>query len=80
MRPSSPRKGLTLTPTTEQEAIMAAPVARGECVLIHAYAGTGKTTTLQLLANAHPSKRILYVCFNRETAEQARKRFPRNAD
>lgn len=59
---------------------MAAPVARGECVLIHAYAGTGKTTTLQLLANAHPSKRILYVCFNRETAEQARKRFPQNAD
>ncbi len=69
-----------LRPTDEQETIIRTELRAGECALINAYAGTGKTTTLELLANALPDKRILYICFNRETAVQAKARFPRNTE
>lgn len=67
-------------PTDEQEVIIRTELRPGDCTLINAYAGTGKTTTLELLAKANPTKRILYICFNRETALQAKARFPSNAD
>lgn len=46
-----------------------------EGLRIDAYAGTGKTTTLQLLAASTP-KRALYLAFNRSIALQAQGRFP----
>jgi len=66
--------------TDEQTAILRTELKANQCLLINAYAGTGKTTTLELLANALPDKRILYICFNRETAGQAKGRFPRNTE
>ncbi len=45
-----------------------------EGLRIDAYAGTGKTTTLQLLA-ANTPKRALYLAFNRSIALQAQGRF-----
>lgn len=66
--------------TEEQEAIIRTKLKAGECAAINAYAGTGKTTTLQVYAETNPDKRILYLCFNRETALQAKKRFPKNAE
>ena len=42
---------------------------------VDAYAGTGKTTTLGLLARSKPG-RALYLAFNRSIARDARLRFP----
>ena len=42
---------------------------------IDAYAGTGKTTTLRLLAAKKPG-RALYLAFNRSIAAEAQQRFP----
>jgi hypothetical protein len=62
-------------PIAEQEAARDLFQKR-EGLRIDAYAGTGKTTTLQLLADSS-SQRGLYLAFNRSIAEEARKRFPR---
>lgn len=66
--------------TEEQETIIRTKLKAGECAVINAYAGTGKTTTLQAYAEANPDERILYVCSNSETASQAKKRFPKNTE
>lgn len=47
---------------------------------ISAFAGTGKTTTLLGIANAVPKKKGLYLAFNKEIAEEARKKFPSNVE
>lgn len=47
----------------------------GDGLRIDAYAGTGKTTTLRLLAES-TSKRGLYLAFNRSIAAEAAARFP----
>ncbi|MEI7590333.1 MAG: UvrD-helicase domain-containing protein [Deltaproteobacteria bacterium] len=47
---------------------------------ISALAGTGKTTTLYGIANYVPSKRGLYLAFNKEIAEYARKKFNQNVE
>lgn len=43
-----------------------------------AFAGTGKTSTLELLARRFPQLRFLYIAFNRATADEAKGRFPSN--
>lgn len=45
-------------------------------MLLNAYAGTGKTSTLELYARAFPQLRFLYLCFNRDNAREAQQRFP----
>ncbi|KWD85124.1 ATP-binding domain-containing protein [Burkholderia ubonensis] len=65
----------TFKPTAEQHAILDA-VARGGDVKIKAYAGAGKTSTLGLVADRLAGKRGTYLAFNREIADQARRRFP----
>lgn len=42
-----------------------------------AVAGAGKTSTLELLANADTSRRALYLAFNREIRDEAHRRFPK---
>lgn len=64
-------------PTPEQQAALAA-FATGSALVLEAGAGTGKTSTLQFLANAAPTRRGLYVAFNTAIANEARKKFPRN--
>jgi F-box protein 18 (helicase) len=66
-----------MTPTDEQKAILK---ATGRVVRINARAGTGKTTTLSMLAKKHRDKRILYLVFNRKAREEAQKTFPSNAN
>ena len=53
-----------LAPTAEQEAILAA-VRTGGNVAIPALAGTGKTTTLKLIALQNPAMRWLYIAYNK---------------
>jgi F-box protein, helicase, 18 len=64
-------------PTEEQQAILD---ATGRVLLINARAGTGKTTTLRMIASAHPDKKVLYLVFNRKAREEAEGKFPRNVE
>ncbi|AZC24809.1 UvrD-helicase domain-containing protein [Pseudomonas sessilinigenes] len=47
-------------------------------IVVKAFAGTGKTTTLVGFAKANPQLRILYLCYNKSVEIAARGRFPRN--
>jgi len=64
----------SLTPSAEQSAIIERSVA-GDSLRILAFAGTGKTTTLEFIAEALPGKRITYLVFNRSQATIAQQRF-----
>jgi hypothetical protein len=66
-----------IRPTDEQHAIVDAVAGRGT-LKIKAYAGAGKTSTLQLVADRLAPRRGIYLAFNREIAEHARRRFPVN--
>ncbi|MET0963020.1 MAG: UvrD-helicase domain-containing protein [Noviherbaspirillum sp.] len=61
--------------TDEQRAVVesAAPD-----LVVNAYAGTGKTTTLRAYAAARPQQRMLYLAFNKVTASEAARSFPAN--
>lgn len=64
-------------PTAEQQAILEA-AACGERVAISAGAGSGKTSTLQMIASARPKTSMLYLAYNKAIQLDAQKRFPAN--
>jgi N12 class adenine-specific DNA methylase len=66
-------------PTPQQQEIKDA-VAAGHDVAVFALAGTGKTTTLRMLAHALPDLRIVYIAFNRSIADEAQASFPSHVD
>ncbi len=70
----------SLKPTDEQAAVISSDLSPETLLIINAYAGTGKTASLQLLASESPKKTFVYLCFNRETALKARRRFPNNTE
>lgn len=47
-------------------------------LLVNAFAGTGKTSTLVEFAKARPNKNFIYLAFNRSVKEDAIKKFPKN--
>jgi len=61
-------------PTDEQE-LAQAYFRTGGSLKINAYAGSGKTSTLQFLANETP-KRGQYIAFNKSIVTDARDKFP----
>jgi superfamily I DNA/RNA helicase len=61
-------------PTDEQQLIIDA-ARGGDHLVIQAGAGTGKTSTLEMTSNAMTDRSILYVAFNKTTADDAAKRF-----
>lgn len=65
-------------PTAQQEAILDA-FMDAKPMIVQAGAGTGKTTTLQMLAESTDDIG-LYVAFNRSVAQEARGRFPNTVD
>ncbi|MFE9650549.1 UvrD-helicase domain-containing protein [Streptomyces sp. NPDC006365] len=65
-----------MNPTDEQQAAADAFHA-GEHLALQAGAGTGKTTTLALLAHA-TQRRGRYLAYNRAIAQDATARFPKN--
>jgi N12 class adenine-specific DNA methylase/predicted RNA methylase len=71
------RPATTLPPTEQQQRILDAAAA-GKAVAVQALAGTGKTSTLLMLAAARPGARIVYVAFNRSIADEAARKFGRN--
>jgi len=60
--------------TEEQSAILAAAKASSSNLMISALAGTGKTSTLELLERAVPRGPILYLVFGKKNADDAAKR------
>ena len=66
-----------MKPTEEQQAILD---STGRVLLINARAGTGKTTTLQMIASANPDLKILYLVYNRKAKDEADGKFPNNVE
>lgn len=66
---------MTYTPTAEQTSIVDA-FGTGTDLCIEAGAGTGKTSTLKLLAKATPRRAGVYLAFNKAIASDAAKSFP----
>ncbi len=65
----------TVTPSAQQSAIVEA-ARRGESLRVLAFAGTGKTTTLEMVARALPADlRALYIVFNKSQQILAQQRF-----
>ena len=69
-----------MTPTPEQEAIVAFARTRDDNLLISALAGTGKTSTLILLAKALSTTRILALAFNKRIADEMKDKLPLNCE
>lgn len=69
----------TYKPTSEQDAAITL-AQQGNSLKIMAYAGSGKTTTLQLISHALPQKKGLYLAFNKAIATHAAGRFTSNVD
>lgn len=66
-----------LKPTTEQQAAIEA-FSQRRTLVIEAGAGTGKTSTLKLLATERPKEHGIYLAFNRTIADSAKASFPEN--
>lgn len=68
---------MPFTPTSEQQAALEA-FRTGDEVTIEAGAGTGKTSTLKLLAADAPRRRGIYFAYNKAIAKAAAASFPRS--
>lgn len=68
---------MSRNPTPEQSAIIEAAGASAS-LMVNALAGTGKTTTLTMLAQALPAEPILALAFNKKIKEELEKKFPSN--
>ena len=69
---------MQLTPTQEQQDILNA-FKEHKVMKVNAVAGSGKSSTLRLLAQEH-TQPSLYVCFNKQNAVEASKSFPSHTD
>jgi hypothetical protein len=63
-------------PTSEQQAIIDAAKGRPESIMIDAYAGCAKTTTIEMCARALPVRPSLYVVFAVKNKKEAEGRMP----
>jgi len=60
--------------TDEQLAILSAATETSDNLMLNALAGTGKTSTLELVERAVKAKPILYLVFNKKNADEATER------
>ena len=67
-----------LNPTDEQQQVID-QFKRGDSLKINAYAGTGKTSTLELLAHS-TAKRGQYIAFNKSIVQEATEKFPNSVN
>lgn len=61
--------------TNEQRRIVNIEPRPGNVVMVQAYAGTGKTTTLFRYAQRWPDRKMLYLAYNKALADESAKRF-----
>jgi hypothetical protein len=69
---------VNVNPTEEQQVALS-KFHSGRDLKVSAFAGTGKTTTLSLLAKSRRAKGA-YLAFNRSIADESRDKFPREVD
>src|SRR5882762_7005193 len=62
-------------PTEEQEAILAKVRSSEANLVINALAGTGKTTTLEMVQTTSKRQPVLYLAFNSKVAKEAEEKF-----
>jgi hypothetical protein len=78
-----PYAGEPFPPTPQQREVVDA-VLTGDDVVVRALAGTGKTSTLQLIARRlkreKPRQRIVYVAFNKSIQLEAQSKMPDNVE
>ena len=69
-----------MNPTPEQTAAVtsAKNLCPEEVLILIAFAGAAKTTTLGLTAKALPAAKFLYLAFNKAIAQEAKSKFPAN--
>lgn len=65
-----------LPPTEEQATIIEAVRTESANLMVNALAGTGKTTTLEMIQAASKKQPVLCLAFNRRIADEMEKRFP----
>lgn len=65
-------------PTEEQQAILDAVSSSKGDIKVAALAGTGKSTTLRMIAERNPRTRFLYLAYNKSVATEAEEKFPDN--
>lgn len=63
-------------PTPEQQAILSAVKSSKDSLMVTAMAGTGKTSTLVMIANELPSQPAIALAFNVTIKKELEKRFP----
>lgn len=68
-----------LNPTLEQQDIVQA-VSKGKTLKIEALAGTGKTSTLLMIAEEYPRRKGLYLAYNAALKNDAVGKFPDSVD
>lgn len=64
-----------LDPTPEQQAVVDA-ARSGKELVVQAGAGTGKTSTLRMVAQALEGKSVMYLAYNKAIASEAAASFP----
>ena len=69
---------MDLPPDTPEQAAITR--FKGRKLVVKAFAGTGKTTTLVKYSLANPEDRMLYLAYNRAIADEARAKFPPNVE
>jgi len=72
---STPKPLGGMSPTDEQALIIEAAMGTSD-ISIEALAGTGKTTTLKMLASEKKNQRGTYVAFNKSIVDEAKSKFP----
>lgn len=65
-----------MTPTDEQTAMVDAARTTGKNIMCKSYAGTGKTTVIEMTGRALPVRPSLYVVFNVRNKKEAEARMP----
>ncbi len=68
---------MSFNPTDEQYAIIN---WQGQQLVVNAFSGTGKTSTLVQFARASPDSRMLYLAYNRAIRDEAERKFPFNVE
>ncbi|ADE63250.1 AAA family ATPase [Yersinia pestis] len=68
---------MSYSDTPEQAAIIG---WSGHRLVVRAFAGTGKTSTLVRFAQANPDCRMLYLAYNRAVRDEAEQKFPFNVE
>src|SRR5882762_6367328 len=62
-------------PTEEQDAILSKVKTSNTNLVINALAGTGKTTTLEMVQSVSKQQPVLYLAFNTKVAKEAEEKF-----